>query len=275
MTAARLTVENLVVDYGAVRAVDGVSLTAGAGETVALLGANGAGKSSLLQAVAGAVRLTSGTVCLDGDSVQRTPVHRRARAGLVLAPEGRGLLPRLSVSENLRLAAFGMGLRRSNSAELRARVEEALGPFPVLGQRLDQPAGTLSGGEQQMLVIARALVMRPKVLLLDEVSLGLAPAVVEQLYEILEGLAAGGLTMVLVEQYASLALSMAQRAYVLRKGRVVFQGTGMEGLADPEALHRAYLGGDSERSGSGAVGPPRGNGARPSAERPEVGRAGK
>lgn len=275
MTGSGLAVDDLVVEYGAVRAVDGISFTAAAGETVALLGANGAGKSSLLQAVAGAVRPTSGTVRLDGESVQRIPVHRRARSGLVLAPEGRGLLPRLSVGENLRLAAFGVGLRRSSSAELRARIDEGLAPFPVLAERLHQPAGTLSGGEQQMLVIARALVMRPKVLLLDEVSLGLAPTVVERLYGILAGLAAGGLTMVLVEQYASLALSMAQRAYVLRKGRVVFEGTGAEGLADPDALHRAYLGGEPERLSGRLPAAPSGNGARSRVARSEPGAAGR
>jgi branched-chain amino acid transport system ATP-binding protein len=263
MSGPRLLIENLVVDYGTVRAVNGVNLTADVGETVALLGANGAGKSSLLQAVAGAVRPSSGSIQLDGVAVEGISVHRRARSGLVLAPEGRGLLPRLSVGENLRLAAFGMGFRRSGSPEVQKRIDDALAPFPVLGQRLNQAAGTLSGGEQQMLVIARALVMRPKVLLLDEVSLGLAPAVVEKIYEILEDLAASGLTMVLVEQYASLALRMAQRAYVLRKGCVVFEGTGAEGLADPDALHRAYLGGDPDTAGRREV--TRSNGDRASA----------
>ncbi|HKY48069.1 MAG TPA: ABC transporter ATP-binding protein [Acidimicrobiia bacterium] len=241
MSVPRLTLDNVTVEYGRLRAVDRVSLSAFPGETIALLGANGAGKSSLLQAVAGAVPPREGRVLLDGQDVSRLPVHRRARSGLVLVPEGRGLLPRLSVVENMRLAAFGVGLRR-NSAEVRTRIDEAISPFPVLARRLNQPAGTLSGGEQQMLVIARALVTRPVALLLDEVSLGLAPTVVEQIYAILKDLAAEGLTMVLVEQYANLALGMAQRAFVLRKGQIVFAGSGAEGLADPEALHRAYLG---------------------------------
>ena len=238
----RLTVEGLTVDYGTVRAVDQVSLEAGAGEAVALLGANGAGKSSLLRAVAGATRPLEGRVLLDSHDLAGMVAYRRARAGVVLVPEGRGLLPRLSVIDNLRLAAFGIGLRRTGSAEVRQRIEMALGTFPVLAQRTTQAAGTLSGGEQQMLVIARALMMEPKVLLLDEVSLGLAPTIVEQIYEILAGLVSDGLTMIIVEQYANLALQMAHRAYVLRKGRVVFQSSGAEGLANPAALQEAYLG---------------------------------
>jgi branched-chain amino acid transport system ATP-binding protein len=238
----RLTVEALTVDFGTVRAVDQVSLEAGAGEAVALLGANGAGKSSLLRAVAGATRPLQGRVLLDGHDLAGTVVYRRARAGVVLVPEGRGLLPRLSVTDNLRLAAFGIGLRRSGSVEVRQRIEMALGTFPVLAQRTTQAAGTLSGGEQQMLVIARALMMKPKVLLLDEVSLGLAPTVVEQIYEILAGLVSDGLSMIIVEQYANLALQMAHRAYVLRKGRVVFQSSGTDALANPAALQEAYLG---------------------------------
>jgi branched-chain amino acid transport system ATP-binding protein len=244
----RLTVERLTVDFGTVRAVDQVSLEVGAGEAVALLGANGAGKSSFLRAVAGALRPLEGRVLLDGLDLADTAVHRRARSGLVLVPEGRGLLPRLSVLDNLRLAAFGIGLRRTGAADVRRRIDKALDTFPVLAQRCTQTSGTLSGGEQQMLVIARALMMEPKVLLLDEVSLGLAPTVVEQIYEILDRLVADGHTMIIVEQYAKVALQMVQRAYVLRKGRVVLQSTGAEGLANPVALQEAYLGGATSGS---------------------------
>jgi branched-chain amino acid transport system ATP-binding protein len=185
--------------------------------------------------------------------------HIRAQRGVVLVPEGRGLLPSLSVADNLRAAAFGAGVRRAKSRQLVERTDEALRYFPKLRDRQGQLAGTLSGGEQQMLVIARALVMRPKVLMLDEISLGLAPRVISQLYEIVVQLRAEGLTIVLVEQYAHIALAVADHALVMRKGEILLQGTGAELVDRVDDLQSVYLGGsetlvpavDRRSSGSG------------------------
>lgn len=234
-----LEVEDLEVRYGAIRAVRGVSLRVAAGEIVAVLGANGAGKSSTLLAIAGALRPAAGRVRLGGVDVGGSAPEAMVRKGLAMVPETRGVFPDLTVAENLRLGAF---VRRRDSAgttEDRARLHEL---FPVLAERAHQPAGTLSGGEQQMLVIARAMMARPRLLLLDEPSLGLAPAVVDRLYERIDRLRQGGLTILLVEQNAGKALAIADRAYVLRLGTVAAEGPARE-IAAATDLKSLYLGG--------------------------------
>jgi branched-chain amino acid transport system ATP-binding protein len=236
-----LEVEGLEVRYGAVRAVRGASLSVARGELVALLGANGAGKSSTLMAIAGAVRTAAGHVRLDGVDVTGERPERMARLGVATVPETRDVFPDLTVSENLRLGAF---TRRDGAAEIDGDRARFLDRFPILAERADQPAGTLSGGEQQMLVIARAMMARPRVLLLDEPSLGLAPVVVDRVFEMIAGLKAAGLTILLVEQNARKALSVADRAYVMRLGRIEAAGLAPE-LATAGALKALYLGSDA------------------------------
>jgi branched-chain amino acid transport system ATP-binding protein len=236
-----LEVEGLEVRYGAVRAVRGASFSVGEGELVALLGANGAGKSSTLMAFAGAVRTAGGSVRLDGVDVTGERPERMARLGVATVPETRDVFPDLTVSENLRLGAF---TRRDGAAEIAGDRARFLERFPILAERADQPAGTLSGGEQQMLVIARAMMARPRVLLLDEPSLGLAPVVVDRVFEMIAGLKAAGLTILLVEQNARKALSLADRAYVMRLGRIEAAGLAPE-LATAGALKALYLGSDA------------------------------
>jgi branched-chain amino acid transport system ATP-binding protein len=228
-----LSVADLVVDYGKVRALHGVSLTVERGEVVALLGLNGAGKSTLLRTVAGVLRPRAGSVTLGGRDITGLAPHRIARGGVRLVPEGRGILGRMTVWENLLMGLGGRGGER----ELRA----ALARFPVLARRRDQPAATLSGGEQQMLAIARALVARPRLLMLDEPSLGLAPLLVDEVFGVVRALRAEGVSLLLVEQNARRALEVADRAYVLEVGRVVLHGPAAE-LAAGEEVRRVYLG---------------------------------
>ena len=236
-----LDVERLDVRYGAVRAVRGASLTVGRGELVTLLGANGAGKSSTLMAIAGAVRPAGGRVRLDGADVTGARPERMARLGVATVPETRDVFPDLTVSENLRLGAF---TRRDGAADIARDREQFFERFPILAERADQPAGTLSGGEQQMLVIARAMMARPRVLLLDEPSLGLAPVVVDRVFEMIASLKAAGLTILLVEQNARKALAVADRAYVMRLGRIEAEGRAAE-LAKAPALRSLYLGSEA------------------------------
>ncbi len=231
-----LAVEEVTVQYGAIRAVSGVSFDVAAGELVALIGPNGAGKSSTLRAVAGLVPLAGGDVRLEGRSLRRVAPHALPRRGLVLVPEGRRIFGEMTVGDNLALGAYVRS--RAEAAEQLARVLEL---FPILGERVKQPAGTLSGGEQQMLAIGRALMARPKVLLLDEPSLGLAPVVVRQLFDLLRRLHAGGVTVLLVEQNARMALEVADRAYVLQTGRVVASGAASD-LAASDEVRARYLG---------------------------------
>jgi branched-chain amino acid transport system ATP-binding protein len=231
-----LEVEKLSVAYRRVRAVHGVSFTVGAGEVVALLGANGAGKSTLLRAVAGVLAPEAGRVRFDGADITGWPSHRVARRGLRLVPEGRGLLARMTVWENLVMGQY------ATASGDRRDLEAALERFPVLRQRRGQVASTLSGGEQQMLAIARALVARPRLLMLDEPSLGLAPRLVRQVFAVVAELKREGVTIVLVEQNARQALAVADRAYILETGQVVLAGPAAE-LAAGEAVQRAYLGG--------------------------------
>ncbi len=234
-----LETTNLEVRYGPIQAVKGVSLRVEEGEIVALLGANGAGKSSTLWAIAGALAAASGTIWLNGEDVTALSPERMVRKGLSMVPETRDVFPDLTVMENLRLGAF---TQRRNREETTANLERMLTMFPILRQRADQAAGTLSGGEQQMLVIARAMMSQPRILLLDEPSLGLAPRIVDQIFEMIAELRAAGLTILLVEQNAGKALEIADRVYVVRLGEVAASGTADE-VATTYDLKALYLGG--------------------------------
>ena len=231
MTAPLLEVEDLRVRYGAVEAVHGVSFAATAGEVTALIGANGAGKSSTLAAISGLVP-ARGRIRFDGHDIAGAPPHAIVRAGVIQVPEGREILARMTVEENLL-----MGLRDGERSALGSAYER----FPILRERRALLAVSLSGGEQQMLAIARALLARPRLLLLDEPSLGLAPLVVKRVFDTLAELKRQGVTMLLVEQNALRALRLADRAYVMELGRVVMRGTGHELLRD-EGVARTYLG---------------------------------
>ena len=226
-----LELSDVTADYGAVRALHGVSLAVDEGAVVSVLGANGAGKTTTLRAVSGTVR-TSGAITYAGKSIGRSP-EQAARAGIAHVPEGRGTFVELSVWENLRLGAY---------TSRKADFGRVVAYFPWLERRRNQPAGTLSGGEQQMLALARALMSRPRLLLLDEPSLGLAPIIVRELFEIVARLnEQEGLTVLVVEQNANVALDASQRAYVLEAGRVAVEGTSDE-LRRNEAVRRSYLG---------------------------------
>jgi branched-chain amino acid transport system ATP-binding protein len=232
-----LSVEGLHVRYGAIHALQGVSLEVRPGEVVALIGANGAGKSTTLRAVSGLVKPAAGRVRLLGEDVTGLPAEKLVGRGLAHAPEGRGIFANLTVRENLDLGAY---LRRDRDG-IRADRERAFAAFPILAEREAQLAGTLSGGEQQMLAVARAMMGRPQVLLLDEPSLGLAPQVVATIFRTLEEIHRSGVSILLVEQNAAKALALADRAYVLETGRIAREGRGAELLASPE-VRRAYLG---------------------------------
>jgi branched-chain amino acid transport system ATP-binding protein len=236
-TAPVLSVKDLVVHYGAIQALSGVSLEVGEGQVVALIGANGAGKTTTLRAVSRLVRPTSGTVTFHGEEITGLRSHEIAARGLAHAPEGRGIFLNLTVQENLDLGAY---LRRDRGG-IAEDLDRSFALFPILKERRSQVGGTLSGGEQQMLAVARALMGRPRLLLLDEPSLGLAPQVVERIFEVLREVNRGGVAMLLVEQNAHKALQIAHHAYVLETGAVAMQGTGRELLASPE-VRKAYLG---------------------------------
>lgn len=234
-----LDVRDLSVSYGAIRAVRGISFSVAKGELVSLLGANGAGKSTTLKCIAGALKASGGAITLDGTDITAASPEQVVRAGLATVPETRDVFPDLTVAENLMLGAY---IHRRDRAGNRENLERIQQLFPRLAEREHQPAGTLSGGEQQMLVIARALMSRPRVLLLDEPSLGLAPAIVDRIFEMIETLKRTGLTILLVEQNVNQALAIAQHAFVLEKGRVVKSGSGKALLTDP-AVREAFLGG--------------------------------
>jgi branched-chain amino acid transport system ATP-binding protein len=237
VSAPLLAVKDLRVHYGPIEALRGISLEVPEGQVVALIGANGAGKTTTLRAVTRMVRASAGSITFEGVELTRLPVHEVVARGLAHAPEGRGIFLNLTVRENLDLGAF---LRR-NAKGIAADRERCFALFPVLRERASQIAGTLSGGEQQMLAVARALMSRPKLLLLDEPSLGLAPQVVERIFAVLREVNEEGVALLLVEQNAHKALRLAHRAYVLETGEVVTQGTGRELLASAE-VRRAYLG---------------------------------
>jgi branched-chain amino acid transport system ATP-binding protein len=233
-----LKIDSIRVKYGAIEAVKGVSLEVRPGEVVSIIGANGAGKSTLLKAIAGLEPLASGTISFNGEDISRMSAHRRVGLGLALSPEGRGVFPDQTVLDNLRLGAYHSNVKPE---VLQERLEREFERFPRLRERANQYAGTLSGGEQQMLAISRALMGEPRLLLLDEPSLGLAPIVIESIFSAIRKLRAAGLTLVLVEQMANQALSVADRAYVLETGHVTLEGTGKQLLNDPQ-VRAAYLG---------------------------------
>ncbi|MFM7244445.1 MAG: ABC transporter ATP-binding protein [Planctomycetaceae bacterium] len=232
-----LEVRDLEAGYGPIRALDRVSLDVDDGELVALIGANGAGKTTLLMAISGVVPPRGGSIRFAGGSIGGLQPHEVMRLGVGHAPEGRRIFPRLTVRENLELGGF----TQPDRGKLRRDIDEACGMFPVLGERMDQLGGTLSGGEQQMLAIARALVGHPRLLLLDEPSLGLAPLIVARVFEVIASLSARGISVLLVEQNARAALKLANRGYVLETGRITLTGSGAE-LAADRRVRDAYLG---------------------------------
>jgi branched-chain amino acid transport system ATP-binding protein len=235
--SALLEVENLSVRYGAIRALKGVSFRVDAAEVVALIGANGAGKSTALRTLSGLMCPSGGSIRLAGREIGGLPAHEIVRAGIAHVPEGRGIFTNLTVRENLELAGY---LRRRDRAALEKTRERVFRLFPRLQERLHQPGATLSGGEQQMLAIARALLMRPHLLMLDEPSFGLAPLVVAEIFEVIRQVKAEGATILLVEQNAYQALGVADRAYVLETGQIVLEGPA-EKLRDSPEVKRAYL----------------------------------
>jgi branched-chain amino acid transport system ATP-binding protein len=234
---ALLEVHDVVAGYGPIRALDGVSITVDEGELVAIIGANGAGKSTLLMAVSGVVPPRSGSISFAGRPLTGLAPHEIVRLGIGQSPEGRRIFPRLTVRENLELGGF----TQPDRTQVRHDIAEVCGLFPVLGERLGQLGGTLSGGEQQMLAIGRALVGRPRLLLLDEPSLGLAPLIVAKVFEVIQSLSSRGIGVLLVEQNARAALALARRGYVLETGRITLTGTGPE-LAADRRVRDAYLG---------------------------------
>jgi branched-chain amino acid transport system ATP-binding protein len=237
-TVPILEVSNLKVAYGGIQALKGVSLTVATGELVALIGSNGAGKSTTLRALAGLLHPASGNIYYAGTSLVNIPAHLRVLHGMALVPEGRGLFARLSVAENLQMGAY----TRDDPVQIRADIERMYGLFPRLAERRTQLAGTLSGGEQQMVAMARALMIRPKLLMLDEPSMGLAPMMVAKIFETISEISAQGVSILLIEQNAKLALEVAQRGYVLESGLITLTGSSMS-LLDSDAVQRAYLGG--------------------------------
>jgi len=226
----------LRVAYGGIAAVKGIDFEVGRGELVCLIGANGAGKTTTLKAIAGALAPEGGSVRLEGREIGGTPAHELVRRGLALVPEGRGVFARLTVGENLRMGAYCR-----DDAGIEPDLERVYALFPRLRERRRQVAGTLSGGEQQMLAIGRALMIRPKLLLLDEPSMGLAPIAAQSVFETIRGIAADGVTVLLVEQNARAALELARRAYVMESGSIVLAGEARALLGDPK-VREAYLG---------------------------------
>jgi branched-chain amino acid transport system ATP-binding protein len=236
--APLLRVENLHVRYGHNEVLHGLDLAVGTGEIVAVLGANGAGKSTTLMTLSGLVRASRGTIAFDGREIHKTPAHDIVRAGIAQVPEGRRVFGTLTVAENLALGAF----TSTDPAGDAANRDRVFTLFPVLAERRDQLAGTLSGGEQQMLAIGRALMARPRLLLLDEPSLGLAPLLVKAIFDTIREINRSGVTVILVEQNARAALKLAHRGYVMELGRIVLEGDAASLLADPQ-VQQAYLGG--------------------------------
>jgi len=232
-----LEVDDITASYGGLKALHGVSITVEAGEIVAVIGANGAGKSTLLKSIAGLLRPDHGMVRLDGADLGRLPAHKIARAGISLVPEGRRLFPRLKVRDNLTLGAYP----HRKDPDRDAPLELIFSLFPRLAERLDQLAGTLSGGEQQMLAIGRALMTRPKLLMLDEPSQGIMPRLVDDILDGVKRIRDQGMTVLIVEQRVVECLEIADRAYVLQTGRVTLSGKAAD-LAGDDAIRRAYLG---------------------------------
>ncbi|MED7954172.1 MULTISPECIES: ABC transporter ATP-binding protein [unclassified Streptomyces] len=234
-----LQVNDLRVAYGKIEAVKGISFTVNQGEVTTLIGTNGAGKTTTLRTLSGLLKPLSGTITFDGQALDTVPAHKIVALGLAHSPEGRHIFPRMTIEENLLLGAF----LRSDTDGITADVERAYGLFPILGERRKQAAGTLSGGEQQMLAMGRALMSRPKLLMLDEPSMGLSPLMMQKIMATIVELKADGTTILLVEQNAQAALSLSDRGYVMETGRIVLQGTGADLLHD-ESVRKAYLGED-------------------------------
>lgn len=232
-----LKINNLAVSYGMIQAVHGVSFDVKPGEIVTLIGANGAGKTTILRTISGLIRPKSGQMLFEDQDVTKTPPQKIVAAGLSQVPEGRHVFSGLSVMENLEMGAY---LRKDDG--LKADYEQVFEKFPVLKERRNQDAATLSGGEQQMLAMGRALMSKPKLLLLDEPSMGLAPIFIKEIFSIIQEINAQGTTVLLIEQNAKMALSVAHRGYVLETGKIVLSGTGAE-LLDSEEVKKAYLGG--------------------------------
>ena len=234
---ALLSLKDLHVGYGGIKAVKGIDLEVNAGELVTLIGANGAGKTTTLKAIVGLLHPSGGKIDYDGHNIIGDPSHRIAAKGLVLVPEGRGVFPALTIEENLQMGAYV----RNDKAAIAADIEHKFELFPRLKERAKQTAGTLSGGEQQMLAISRALMARPKLLLLDEPSMGLAPIMVQKIFEVVRDVSKSGVTILLIEQNARLALQISQRAYVMDGGLITLAGDSKSVLDNPK-VREAYLG---------------------------------
>ena len=232
-----LNIKGLKVAYGGIHALKGIDLHVAQGELVALIGSNGAGKTTLLKTLAGLLHPSAGKIHYAGESLQHSASHQRVRKGMALVPEGRGIFARLTVQENLQMGAYS----RSDQNEISTDLSRMVELFPRLAERKDQLAGTLSGGEQQMVAIARALMSRPKLLMLDEPSMGLAPMMVEKIFHTIRDISAQGVSILLVEQNARLALQAAQRGYVLESGMITLTGAASD-LLGSDAVQRAYLG---------------------------------
>ncbi len=232
-----LKVENINVYYGAIHAIKGVSFEVNDGEIVTLIGANGAGKSTTLQTISGLLHSTTGSITFEGENIAGVPAHKLVGKGLAQVPEGRRVFLQMTVEENLEMGAY-----TRPGIEVEPRIQRVYELFPRMKERRKQVAGTLSGGEQQMLAMGRALMSNPKLMMLDEPSMGLAPILVEQIFDIIKELHKAGTTILLVEQNAQMALSVADRGYVLETGKIVTSGSGKELLSD-ESVKKAYLGG--------------------------------
>ena len=236
---ALLEVEDLRVAYGKIEAVKGISFSVEAGQVVTLIGTNGAGKTTTLRTLSGLLKPLSGKIFFDGQPLNGIPAHKIVSMGLAHSPEGRRIFPRLTIAENLQLGAF----LRKDTADVAKDMQKAYDLFPILGERRNQASGTLSGGEQQMLAMGRALMSRPKLLMLDEPSMGLSPIMMQKIMETITELKSQGTTILLVEQNAQAALSLADRGHVMEIGRIVLSGSGQELLHD-ESVRKAYLGED-------------------------------
>ncbi|MBQ4510668.1 MAG: ABC transporter ATP-binding protein [Clostridia bacterium] len=236
---ALLEVHDLEVCYGVIRALHGISFEVNQGEIVTLIGANGAGKTTTMQSVVGLIPKKSGVVTFDGADITKTPCHKIVHLGMTQVPEGRRIFQELSVYENLLMGAYSM---KKDQADFKQDIEMVYERFPRLAERKNQIAGTLSGGEQQMLAIGRALMSHPKLLMLDEPSMGLSPLLVDEVFKIIKDINKDGTTILLVEQNAGKSLAISDRAYVLENGKIVLSGTGSE-LASSEMVRKAYLGG--------------------------------
>ncbi len=232
-----LTIENISVNYGAINALKGVSMHVGQGEVITLIGANGAGKTTTLRTITGLLAPREGRIVFEGEDISAAPTHKLVAKGIAMSPEGRGVFANLTVRENLQMGAY----LKKNKREIAEDMEQAFRMFPRLKEREAQKAGTLSGGEQQMLAMGRALMSRPRLLLLDEPSLGLAPLVVHTIFEAIEEIRSKGTTILLVEQNAHAALKHSDRAYVLETGKIVMEGASKDLAADPR-IKEAYLG---------------------------------